>query len=560
MVTFSNIILILTFSLQVRSINISGDSLVKEKELRSAMLLKEPRFFLKSKFHPEVLNGDIEALRSVYFSYGFLEPKITSNYEVDSAGLVDINIEIQEGNQIFVENITFTGNTIYNSDNLKYIIKTKLSLPFNPFTIEEDYINIINYYDRIGYHDTRVTSNVDIINGANINYQIDEGEKIYISEVIPTGAPSINTKCLKIAIGFQSGTILTNSKIVEARKNLYNLDLFSSIRVREEPNIYGRNVIFVLKQKEPITISLRFGYSELDRMKVVFIAKHNNLLSTLQRMMISGKLSYRELSAELGYRNPIIFERWVEYGLGFRVEQRREIGFKTRRFGGYITLVPKPFYIQYNAEYIRIFDVKIVDYISETAEWLRNISLGITLDKRDNPIRPHKGYAVSNHFEIAGIFPRATSNFIKNEFNIRTFHPLQSSTIGLRFDIGFEKPFKPTEEIPIHSRFFLGGTTTIRGYRERDIGPKDKEGNPLGGDIYILSSIESRIPIYKQLSGVIFIDTGTLEKSINDIEISPKVGFGLGFRLYTPIGPIRLDFARNLEGSGMVHFAIGETF
>jgi len=560
MVIFSNLILILSLSFQVRSITISGDSLVKEKELHSSMILKEPKFFFKSKFYPEVLNGDIEALLSVYFSHGFLEPTIISNYEIDSAGQVDISIKIQEGKQTSVENIIFTGNTIYNSDNLKSIIKTKLGLPFNPFIIEDDYLNIINYYDKIGYHDARVTSNVDIINGANINYQINEGDKVYISEVIPTGAPSINTECLKIAIGLWSRTILTNSKIVEARKRLYNLDLFSSIRIREEVSLSGRNVIFVLKPKEPITLSLRVGYSELDRIKVAVIAKHNNLFDSIQRMMISGKLGSREQGVELGYHNPITFESWIEHGLGLRVEQRREIGFKTRRFGGYTTLIPKPFYIRYDVEYIRIFEVKIVDDISETAEWLRTLSVGIALDKRDNQIRPNKGCVISNHFEIAGILPKATSNFIKNEFNIRTFHLLQSSTIGLRFDIGFIKPFTPTEEIPIHSRFFLGGATTIRGYREKAVGPKDKEDNPLGGEMYILSSIESRIPIYKQLSGVIFIDTGTLEKSIKDIETSPKIGFGLGLRLYTPIGPIRLDFARNLEGSGMVHFAIGEAF
>jgi len=558
MVVFTFILLV--SSLTVRSITITGDSLVKEKELRRVILLKEPRFFSKSKFHPEILGGDIETIRSVYFSHGFLEPSISSEFNIDSTGLVDIRIKIYEGKQTFVENITFIGNFVYNANNLKSIIKIKPGLPFNPFIIEDDYLNIINHYDQIGYHDARVTSDVDILNGANIRYNISEGERIYISEVIPIGASSINTERLKIATGLKSGTILTNTKIVEARKRLYNLDLLNRIRLREEDSDGRRNIIFILEPKEPITLSLRVGYSEYDRMKVAIIAKHNNLFGSLRRIIVSGKLGLREQNMELGYRNPITFGRWFENGFGLRVEQRKETGYKTRRFGGYTTIIPSPFYIRYDAEHIRIFAVEIENHISETFEWLRTLSVGLSLDKRDNPIHPNKGFFISNYLEFAGILPKAKSNFIKNEFRLRTFYTCIKPIVGLRFDIGIAKPFTPTEEIPIYSRFFLGGATSVRGYRERAIGPKDNDDNPLGGAMYILNSIEARIPILSRLSGVLFVDMGILEKKINIDKISPEVGFGLGFRLYTPIGPIRLDYARTLDRSGRIHFAIGESF
>ncbi|RKX71531.1 hypothetical protein DRP53_01380, partial [candidate division WOR-3 bacterium] len=90
--------------------------------------------------------------------------------------------------------------------------------------------------------------------------------------------------------------------------------------------------------------------------------------------------------------------------------------------------------------------------------------------------------------------------------------------------------------------------------------PKDREGNPLGGERYLLISLEERLPIIWQLGCAFFFDFGSLSQRLDDEELKIDAGIGFGLRLYTPLGPIRLDYGRTLEGGGRLHFAIGEAF
>jgi outer membrane protein insertion porin family len=503
----------------------------------------------------------MDALRAIYMTHGFLDPIISYIYDVDSLGRVDIHISIMEGEQTFVRTIRFSGNTVFPGEELEALIRSARDSPFDPLALEDDYLGIIARYDGIGYHDARVSSDVLLEDGAgDITYLVSEGEKVYLSEVTPVGAPKVNIRRIKTVIGLQSGMLLTNERIAGARKRIYELDLFSRVRVREEIQETGRKLVFDLTQKEPISLGLRAGYSVLDGPKTAITVRHNNLFGSIRRAMILGKLSFREHGLEIHYRDPITLGHWLEHGGGCRFEQRRELGYRVGRIGGYVTLIPHPFSIRCEVERIRVYDVEIESLATEGIEWLPSLTLGVSLDTRDDPIRPRRGWMLANRIEFAGFVFDAKSNFIRDEFRYRVFFPLRKSTFGVRVDAGLARPFDPTVRIPIHSRFFLGGATTVRGYDEYRIGPKDRQDYPFGGERYGLVSLELRIPLFWLFSTAVFCDVGSLGQRLDDPEIDPKVGLGLGLRLHTPLGPIRVDYARNLEGSGAFHFAIGEAF
>jgi translocation and assembly module TamA len=544
----------------VRSVTITGNQVVTEKELRSAMVLRQPRFFFKSTFHPELLSGDVDALRAVYMKHGFLEPVISSTYTVDTTGKADINISIKEGKQTFIKSIVFKGNSIFTRDELSSFLSIDKGAPFNPFLLENEYFHFIGLYDKKGFHDARVTADVSIPGDAELVFNIVEGEKIFIGEIDIEGADHIQQERLGKIVGLRTGTILTNEKIGRARKRLYNLDLFSKIRIREDDSHPQRRITFALEAKEPISIGLRLGYSALDGPKATLTAKHNNFLHALRVLSLSTKVSLREQGVEMTYRDPILFSMILENGVGMRIEQRREIGYRIRRYGGNITIIPSPISIRYEIERVRIFEVEIDTLASEGIEWLRILSFAIANDNRDNQIKPQRGYFVSEAVSFSGIVPKATSNFVKNEFRFRIFRKLDFATIAFRFDAGLEKPVSPTLRVPIHSRFFLGGAMTVRGYGERTIGDCDRLGNPLGGERYVLSSLESRIPLFWKFAFVVFADIGSLEQEVAESSFDLKMGAGTGMRLYTPLGAFRFDYARNMEGGDAYHFAIGDAF
>ncbi len=102
--------------------------------------------------------------------------------------------------------------------------------------------------------------------------------------------------------------------------------------------------------------------------------------------------------------------------------------------------------------------------------------------------------------------------------------------------------------LPPDQRFYAGGSGTIRGYRYQSVGPTfpdppDKERNPIGGTAMNAGSVEYRQRIGKSLGFAVFVDAGQVSANVNPLDASLSFGAGAGARYYTPIGPIRLDFA-----------------
>jgi outer membrane translocation and assembly module TamA len=120
--------------------------------------------------------------------------------------------------------------------------------------------------------------------------------------------------------------------------------------------------------------------------------------------------------------------------------------------------------------------------------------------------------------------------------------------------------------IPIDERFFNGGASTVRSFGERDLGPHDPKGNPLGGEFLTVFNIEYTFPLLGELQGAVFTDAGNLlptseQPGLNDMRYA--VGAGLRYKL--PIGPIRLDYGVNPdphpdEDFGAFHFSFGFAF
>ena len=132
--------------------------------------------------------------------------------------------------------------------------------------------------------------------------------------------------------------------------------------------------------------------------------------------------------------------------------------------------------------------------------------------------------------------------------------------------MGIIVPFGDTDQLPIDLRNFSGGSTTVRSFPERELGPQDRRGNPIGGEFYTTFNAEASVPVWKELRFVGFADSGNLlprneDMGLNDMHHAA----GVGLRYDLPIGPVRLDYGWNLnrqedEPEGAFHFGIGMSF
>lgn len=111
-------------------------------------------------------------------------------------------------------------------------------------------------------------------------------------------------------------------------------------------------------------------------------------------------------------------------------------------------------------------------------------------------------------------------------------------------------------DLPPYEAFTLGGSNSVRGY---------EEGALSSGRSFLQASMEYRFPLFSVISGALFVDVGTdLGTTTRAAELLDKngtgVGYGLGVRIQSPLGPIRVDFGFNDDGDSRINFGIGERF
>ena len=113
-------------------------------------------------------------------------------------------------------------------------------------------------------------------------------------------------------------------------------------------------------------------------------------------------------------------------------------------------------------------------------------------------------------------------------------------------------------DYPPSLRFFVGGDNSVRGYAYNSRGPRDKNDDVVGGDSLLVGSLELEYKLNEKWGLAAFYDIGSAFNAFYDIKFIQ--GAGVGIRRFTPIGPIKVDFANRVSESDhsvRIHFSIG---
>jgi outer membrane protein insertion porin family len=254
------------------------------------------------------------------------------------------------------------------------------------------------------------------------------------------------------------------------------------------------------------------------------------------------------------FNEPYLFDTPFSFGTNAFYYTRFFEDWRERRFGGNITSgyqVRPDLSLAFTAraERVRLTNPR-VPTPPEVAEVVGDNDLytgKITLlqDTRDNAFLPTEGYMVELAYEQA--FGQFT--YPKGTIDARTYflayqRPDRSGrhVISLRGRAGVSG-----DNTPVFERFFIGGTTTLRGFDFRNASPV-VNGTTVGGDFMLLGSIEYLLPITADdsLRMVFFVDTGTCEPDVELHADTFRVAPGFGLRISVPgmgPAPIALDFA-----------------
>jgi outer membrane protein insertion porin family len=196
----------------------------------------------------------------------------------------------------------------------------------------------------------------------------------------------------------------------------------------------------------------------------------------------------------------------------------------------------------------------------------RKVDITVENDTRPNPFVPTSGSYFQLFNQLVGGFLGGDNHFYKLIWTWSRYNtlgkPNEVDVLATRIKIGYEQRLFQNKYIPTYDRFYAGGAYTIRGYSENTLGPKGPGGDNIGGGVMLLINAEMRKSLFWKFGYTVFVDAGNVWAEPENVKLSSvRLTGGLGAQFFTPIGPIRLDYARRIlrngdPAEGMWHLAI----
>lgn len=409
----------------------------------------------------------------------------------------------------------------------------------------------------------------------DLSYSITENELNYVERVIIQGNTRTKDIVIRRELRAYPGESFSGAKLKRSKERLYNLGFFEDVRFDTEPGNLpnSRNLIVTVKEQKTGEFSFGGGYSSIDavvgfaqiRQKNFDWRNWKTFTGAGQDFGLRVELGGVRQNAELSFTEPWVFGYPYSFGFDVYRTQFSRSGsagyFFDQKKTGFDLRLGKEFTEYDKALLMYKFEqVKISDIPDEASQALKDelgtndtssVALTLTHDERDNIYNPSTGYLLTGTGELAGGPLGGDKDFTKlYGLASKYFSHWEQNVLELKARAGIAGAFDDTKRVPIYERYFAGGANTIRGYRERRIGPRDSgNGEPIGGEAYFVGNIEETFPIYPDLiKGAVFFDTGNVYNETSDFGTGGLFsGIGVGVRIKTPIGPVKIDTGYPLD-------------
>ncbi|MFB3897181.1 MAG: outer membrane protein assembly factor BamA, partial [bacterium] len=444
------------------------------------------------------------------------------------------------------------------------------------------------HYGEHGYIYCKVKENViadETTGNIDLSYEINEGKKAYIGKISVVGNTKTKDRVIWRTLTIVPGEIYNRKEVFSSQRKLVMLGYFDDVKI-ESANLEQEeeivDLVVTVKERKTGLISLGTGYSTEEGVRGYARYRQINLFGKGQRLGAGiflseqGDLVQESREVNLDFFEPYLFNSKTGFGTDLYYRRDNLDNYNLKRRGGdmYLTRLSSngefKSTLKYRLEQDQIFDIQnVIDTDIKALEGekydIGTLSYTLTRDTRDSLIYPHRGNMESISIEVANSFFGSEVNYYKFTGDIRTYLQLFNPDwiLGFRATAGIAQPYGNTDAIPIFERLYAGGGESVRGYKDRYLGPKDQDGYPVGGEAMVAFNVELRYPIYKQFAGVLFYDCGNVWAEPSDVNFGElESAVGVGLRYQTPIGPFRLDYGYRIPSvdNGRFHISVGQTF
>ncbi|MHC4598444.1 MAG: translocation/assembly module TamB domain-containing protein [Planctomycetota bacterium] len=461
-----------------------------------------------------------------------------------------------------------------------------------------------------------------------------------IGKVVPKGNRWTLDGVVRHVAGFSRGALFRGDEVRAATSRLMRSGLFRFVEIKpvtDPSNPRVVNLDVEVSEAKDFEVTAQVGGGEYEVFASEVTVHNRNILGTGRRAWIRGYVSagnspllrqafvdafrrddpndpdddrvvarphhYTELRT-VGFEG-VIHDPWVfnfplETKLRVYAGQRAETNFQIEK-GGFEIPLTIPLLrdlrvrrslrlrLAYEREFSRVFDVTPGIDPGQTDTDVSSVEISVTYDSRDSLFNPRWGYFAGLSYTYAGRELRGSLAFDRADLLVYAYFSPAGDLFTLAFggsavvidpkltakESGEGEREKP---IPLAKRLIRGGNSSVRSFWFEQLGPRENDGSPAGGEGYLQFNLELRVPVYKFMGVALFFEGGSLKRNadrwlkLGGHEIPRRERFrfavGFGLRANTPIGPLRLDLAFNPdpwpdpegEDPWALHFSVGHPF
>jgi len=550
---------------------------LREDELKVILFNKEG-----APFNYDELLNDRQRIEDFFRSKGYYAVKV---YQPEAKEVEEnkmhITFKIEENKAVKIKSIELSVFDDFLKEEINTLIDNYKERLFSDAVFFEIKRKIREIYLKNGYPQTLIDGKYEIKEDkAFIYIHVNKGSKKVFGRSIILGNNKTKTDFIYKRLLSKEEQPYNPYIIDSERQSLYKTGLFSKIDINVEPYDDSIDLIYQLEENPAGAFEFGFGYGEYERAKGFLELSYINLFGMNKQIFSRAELSSIEHRTYVTYVDPWIWKD-LTYKLSLIYEKidvknidTKEIIYKLQRYG-LSTGFEKKFLDYFKAEllyevnYSKTWDVMPEVVITDKdigKIFISGFKGSLIYDTRDNVFDPKKGWLIGVTSKISNKFLGSEINFLKTSFYLNKYTELTPGLVlANSIRAGWAWLYGDSKDLPISERYFMGGRDTVRGYAQNTLGPK-KDGEPTGGNAFLIGNIELRTHLGKNFYLINFLDFGNVWSRVGEVSLSSlKYTAGIGLRYKTPVGPIRIDYGHKLnrekgESRGEIHFSIGHAF
>ena len=584
---------------KIAAINIVGNQAFSERELLDQFTLRSPgawTWYTKNdQYSRQKLQADLETLRSFYLNRGYIDFNIDSTQVsiTPDKREVFITVNLTEGERYTVTDVKLAGELIVPESELKALITLKPGETFSRAKLAESTKAISERLGNEGYAFANANAVPDVDRAkrtVGFTIMVDPGRRVYVRRINIVGNTKTRDEVVRREMRQLEGAYYDGQRLQLSRSRIERLGYFSETDLETEP-VAGTSdqVDVTVKVKERPTGSLMMGvgFSNVDRFILSASISQQNLFGTGKSLSVSVNSGQVNRIFAISYTDPYFTVNGVSQGYDIydrRFDSSRLTLGRYRtdtrgsgiRFGYPVSEHDRiNFGLAAEQVGITVFDdspQRFIDFVRLFGDAPNSVitSAGWIHDTRDSAIWPTKGTVQ----RISGerTLDQFDLHYYKTSYQGTWFtSPTRNLTFMLNTEYGYASGYGG-DPLPFFKAFYAGGPTSVRGFMQSSLGPRDANG-VLGGTNRFVGNLEMLMPLPgmgqdRSVRLSAFYDVGQVWTNVpgytlNDLKF--RYSTGLAFNWNSPFGPLKLIYAFPLHPSGddrlqRFQFLFGQVF